>query len=40
MEYRQITRDKVRLRKTIRQTIKKDIDINKLDRNILYDRTL
>jgi len=40
MEYCQITRDKVRLRKTIRQTIKKDIDINKLDRNILYDRTL
>jgi len=40
MEYSQIARSRGRLRKTIRETIKKDLDINELDRDMIYDRTL
>jgi hypothetical protein len=36
----QITRDVGRSRKTIREIIKKDPEINELDRNMIYDRTL
>jgi len=36
MEDSQITRDSGRPRKTI----KKDLEINELDRNMVYDRTL
>jgi hypothetical protein len=41
MEGSQITRDRGRLIKTIRETIKKDLEINELDRNtVLFDKTL
>jgi hypothetical protein len=40
MEGSQITRGRERPRKTIRLTIKKDLEINELDRNMFYDRTL
>jgi len=36
----QITRGRGRLRKTIRETIEKDLEINELDRDMMYDRTL
>lgn len=35
----QITRSRGRLRNTIRETIKKDLEINELDRNMACDRT-
>jgi len=38
IEDSQITRG--RPRKTIRETIKKDLEINELDQNMVYDRTL
>jgi hypothetical protein len=34
------TRGRGRLRKTIREIIQKDIEINELDRNMVYDRIL
>jgi len=40
MKDSQITRGKGRPRKTIRETIRKDLQINELDRNMVYDRTL
>jgi hypothetical protein len=40
MEGSQITRGRGRPRKTIRETIKRDLEINELDRNMAYDRTL
>jgi len=40
MEDGQITTDIGRPRKTIRETIKKDPEINELDQNMIYDRTL
>jgi len=36
----QITRDRGRPIKTIRKTIKKDIELNELNRNMVYDNTL
>jgi len=36
-EGRQITRGIGRPRKFIRETIKKDLEINELDRNMVYD---
>jgi predicted transcriptional regulator len=36
----QITRGIGRVRKTIRQIVKNDLEINELDRNMVYDRTL
>jgi hypothetical protein len=38
MESSQITRGKRRPRKTIRESTKKDLEINELDRNMVYDR--
>jgi len=35
-----INRGGRRPRKTIRETIRKDLEINELDRNMMYDRTL
>jgi hypothetical protein len=40
MEDSQITRGRGRPRKTIRETIRKDLEINELDANVVYDRTL
>jgi len=40
MESSQITRGRGRPRKTISKTIKKDIEINELDRDMIYHRTL
>jgi len=40
MEGSQITRGRGRPRKTIRETIKKDLDVNELERNMVFDRTL
>jgi len=40
MEDSQITIGKSKHRKTIRETIKKDLEINELDRNMIYGRTL
>jgi hypothetical protein len=40
MEGSQITREEEDLKKTIRETIKKDLENNELDRNMVYDRTL
>jgi hypothetical protein len=40
MEDTQITRGIGRPRKTIRETIGKDLEINELDRKMVYDRTL
>jgi hypothetical protein len=39
MEGSQITRGRERPRKTIRETIEKDLEINELNRNMVYDRT-
>jgi hypothetical protein len=36
----QITRGKGRLRKTITETIKKYLEINELDKDMIHDRTL
>lgn len=35
-----ITRGRGKRRKTIRETINKDLEINELDRNMVCDRTL
>jgi hypothetical protein len=40
MKDSQITRGKGRPRKTTRETIRIDLEINELDRNMVYDRTL
>lgn len=40
MERRLTTKDRGRLRKIIRDMINKDLGINKLDRNMVLDRTL
>jgi hypothetical protein len=40
MEGSQITRGRGRPRKTIRETIKKDLETNELDRNMVCDRRL
>jgi len=40
MEDSQITRGRGRPRKTFRETIRKDLEINELDINMAYDRTL
>ena len=40
MEDSQIARSRGRPRKTIRETTKKDLDINELDRDMIHDRTL
>jgi len=40
MEDSQITRDIGRLGKTIGETIGKYFEINQIDRNMVYDRTL
>jgi len=37
MEDSRITRDRGRPRRTIRETIKKSLEINELDRNMVYD---
>lgn len=37
---RQIIRGKGKSRKTIKEVIKKDLKINDLDRNMVFDRTL
>jgi hypothetical protein len=38
MKGSQITRGRRRPRKTIRETIKEDLEIDELDRNMVYDR--
>jgi len=40
MEDSPITGGRGRTRKTIRETIRKDLGINELDPNMVYDRTL
>jgi len=40
MEGCQITRGRGRPRKTIRETIKKDLKINELEKDMVFDRTL
>ena len=40
MEESQVKRGRGRPRKTIRATIRKDLDVNELDSNLVYDRTL
>jgi len=40
MENNPITRGRRRTRKTIREIIKKDLEINELDRNMIYMTTL
>jgi len=40
MQDSQVTRDIGRPRKTIRETIKKDLEMNELDQNMVYGRTL
>jgi len=40
MEENQAKRGSVRPRKTIRETIRKDLEVNELDPNLVYDRTL
>jgi len=40
MKDSQITIGRGRPRKTIRETIRKNLEINELDQNIVYDRTL
>jgi hypothetical protein len=39
MEDSQITRGRGRARKIIRETIMKDLEINELEKNIIFDRT-
>jgi len=36
----QVKRGRMRHRKTIRETIRKDLEINELDPNMVYDITL
>jgi len=40
MEKSQVKRGRGRSRKTIRETIRKDLEVNELDPNLVYDRTL
>ena len=40
MEESQVKRGRGRLRKTIRETIRKDLEVNELNPNLVYDRTL
>jgi len=40
MEESQVKRGRGRHRKTIRETIRNDLEVNKLDLNMIYDRTL
>jgi len=40
MEESQVRRGRGRPRKTIRETIRKDLEVNELDPNLVYDRTL
>ncbi|KEH27128.1 hypothetical protein MTR_6g086840 [Medicago truncatula] len=40
MEESQVKRGRERPRKTIRETIRKDLEVNELDPNLVYDRTL
>jgi len=35
-----VKRDRERPKKTIRETIRKDLEVNELDSNLVYDRTL
>jgi len=39
MEDSQITGGRGRVRKTIRETMRKELEINGLDQNMVYDRT-
>jgi len=40
MEKSHVKRGKGRPKKTIRETIRKDLEVNELDSNLVYDRTL
>jgi len=40
MEESQVKRGRGRSKKTIRETIKKDLEVNELDPNMVFDRTL
>jgi len=40
MEESQVKRGRRRPMKTIRETIRKDLEVNELDPNLVYDRTL
>jgi len=40
MEESQVKRGRERPRKTIRETIRKDLEVNELDPDLVYDRTL
>lgn len=40
MKRSQTTKDKGRSKKVIKEVIKKDLEVNDLDRNIVLDRTL
>ena len=40
IEGSQITRGRGRPRKTIRETIRKDLEINELEKDMVFDRTL
>ena len=40
MEVRPIIRGRKRPRKTIGETLKRDLDVNNLNVNMIYDRTL
>jgi len=40
MEESQVKRGRERPKKTIRETIRKDLEINELNPNLVYDRTL
>jgi len=40
MEESQVRRGRRKSRKTIRETIRKDLEVNELDPNLVYDRTL
>jgi len=40
MEENHVKRGRGRPKKTIRETIRKDLEVNELDSNLVYDRTL
>ena len=40
MEESQVKKGRGRLRKTIRESIRKDLEVNEFDPNLVYDRTL
>jgi hypothetical protein len=40
MEERQVKKGRGRPKKTIRETIRKDLEVNELDSNMVFDRTL